>query len=311
MTNVKDLEPRKQSVDELVEQMKETAFNARKLGESVDVLEKMINDDKCTKFLGLSGALVPAGMRKCIVEMIRSGWVDVIVSTGANITHDLSITLGKEHYEHCDPDKVDDIKMAQEKISRIYDVLSPDKTSIEFEKGIQKLLDKIGEGEFASYELLKMIGNMLDDNESIVKAAADCGVKIIIPAFFDSILGLQVWMYSQDKKLKINPRKDLNFIIKTHFDLKDRGESSGVFILGGGVPKNYILQAVLIPEKPHKYAVQITTDNPHFGGLSGATLSEAISWGKLTKNSQKCCVNCDVTIALPLILSSLKERLND
>ncbi|MFH0929384.1 MAG: deoxyhypusine synthase family protein [Candidatus Aenigmatarchaeota archaeon] len=310
MTNVKDIEPKKQTVDELIRQMKSTAFNARKLSDSVDVLEKMIRDKKCVKFLGLSGALVPAGMRKCIVEMIRNGWVDVIVSTGANITHDLSISLGKEHYLHCNPDTVDDVKMAEEKMSRIYDVLSPDRTFVAFEKNIQKILEKICEGDFSTYELMEEIGKRIDDKDSIAKAAAESGVKIIIPAFFDSILGLQVWMYSQDKKLSINPRKDLDLMIKLNYDIKDKGGSSGVFILGGGVPKNYILQSALIPEKPHKYAVQITTDKPQFGGLSGATLREAISWGKLTKDSDICCVNCDATIALPLIVSSLKERLS-
>ena len=100
---------------------------------------------------------------------------------------------------------------------------------------------------------MEWIGKKIDDENSIVKAAADCNVKIIIPAFFDSILGLQVWMYSQDRKMKIIPRKDLDYMLKLHFDMKDKSENSGVFILGGGVPKNYILQAVLIPEKPHKY----------------------------------------------------------
>jgi deoxyhypusine synthase len=305
---VKDFLPKKQTVDELVKQFRHTAFNARSLAEATDIVEGMIKDKDCVKFLGLAGALVPAGMRGCVVELIKNGWVDVIVSTGANITHDISIGFG-EHYLQCKPEDAKDEELRKKHISRIYDVLSPDKTSETFETGIQKILSDIGEGNFASYELMKEIGDRLKDENSIVHAAAKHNVKIIIPAFFDSIFGFQVWMYSQDHKLTIDQRKDLDYLINLHYGLKDKGKCSGALLLGGGVPKNYILQAVLIPEKPHKYVVQVTTDSAVYGGLSGATLSEAISWGKATKESRLCTVHCDATIALPIIVSALKERL--
>jgi len=308
MTDVKDFVPKRQTVNEMIEQMKFTAFNARKLSESIGILEEMIKDKNCIKFLGLSGALVPAGMRKCITEMIKNGWVDILVSTGANITHDLAVSLGGEHYIQCKPEEIDDSELAEKGMSRIYDVLSPDKTSINFEQEIQKILKEIGEGEFSTYELLKKMGEKIEDENSVVGSAAKKQVKIIIPAFFDSILGFQVWMYSQDHKMRIDERKDLDFLINLHYKLKKENRSSGALILGGGVPKNYILQSVIIPEKPHKYAVQITADSPHFGGLSGATLEEAISWGKVNKGSKICCVYCDATIALPIIVSALKER---
>ena len=307
MTDIKDFTPKKQSIDELVKQLKFTAFNARKLSESVDILEEMIKDKNCVKFLGLSGALVPAGMRKCIVEMIKNKWVDIIVSTGANITHDLAIALGGEQYIQCSSD-IDDSKMREKGVSRIYDIVSPDKSSVKFEEEIQKILKGIGEGKFATYELLEKIGKRIEDKNSIVRSASDNNVKIIIPAFFDSILGFQIWMYSQDHEIIIDERKDLDFLINLHYDLKKNEKHSGVFILGGGVPKNYILQAVIIPNKPHKYVVQVTTDVPHYGGLSGATLDEAKSWGKVDEKSKLCCVYCDATIALPLIVSALKER---
>jgi deoxyhypusine synthase len=304
---VKDLVPRKQTVDELVRQMKGTAFNGRQLAEATDIVEAMVKEKGCAKFLGLSGALVPAGMRACVVEMIKSGWVDTILTTGANMTHDMSIGFG-EHYIQCEPDESKDEELRKKQISRIYDVLSPDKTSEAFETGMQKILSDIGEGSFATYELMKEVGGRLEDENSIVRAAAKHNVKIIIPAFFDSIFGFQVWMYSQEKKLVIDERKDLDYMINTHYGLKDRKCNSGALILGGGVPKNYILQSVLIPEKPHKYVVQVTSDVPQFGGLSGATLSEAISWGKVTKESRLCTVHCDATIAFPIIISALKER---
>lgn len=309
MTNIKDFEPKKQTIDELIKQLKFTAFNARKLSESVDILEEMIKNKNCVKFLGLSGALVPAGMRGCITEMIKNKWVDIIVSTGANITHDLAMALGGEQYTQCIPESIDDSKMHEKGVSRIYDIVSPDKSSVKFEEHIQKILKEIGEGEFATYELLEKIGKKTKDINSIVKSASDNDVKIIIPAFFDSILGFQVWMHSQDHKIMISERKDLDFLINLHYNLKKNKKDSGILILGGGVPKNYILQAVIIPDKPHKYVVQITTDVPYYGGLSGATLDEAKSWGKVNEKSKLCCVYCDATIALPIIISALKERL--
>jgi len=309
MTNIKDFTPKKQSIDELIKQLKFTAFNARKLSESVDILEEMIKNKNCVKFLGLSGALVPAGMRGCIVKMIKNKWVNVIVSTGANITHDIAMALGGEQYIQCNPEFIDDSKMHEKKISRIYDIISPDKSSIKFEEEVQMILKEIGEGSFATYELLEKIGKKIEDKNSIIKTAVDNDVKIIIPAFFDSILGFQVWMYSQDRKIIIDEKKDLDFLINLHYSLKKDKKDSGILILGGGVPKNYILQAVIIPDKPHKYVVQITTDVPYYGGLSGATLDEAKSWGKVGEKSKLCCVYCDATIALPIIASALKERL--
>jgi deoxyhypusine synthase len=308
MNKIKSFAPKKQTVDELVKQLKLTSFNARKLRDSKDFLEVMIKERGCTKFLGLAGALVPAGMRGCIVEMIKNKWVDIIVSTGANITHDLAIALGGEQYIQCDPESVDDMEMRKKETSRIYDIVSPDKSSIKFEEGIQKILKEIGKGEFATYELLGKIGKKIEDKDSIVRAAADNGVKIIIPAFFDSILGFQIWMYSQDHKFVIDERKDLDYLINLHYDLKKDKKNSGALILGGGVPKNYVLQAVIIPGKPHKYVVQVTTDVPYYGGLSGATLDEAKSWGKVNEKSELCCVYCDVSIALPIMVSALKER---
>jgi deoxyhypusine synthase len=242
------------------------------------------------------------------MEMVKNKWVDIIVSTGANITHDLAIALGGEEYIQCEPSEVDDKKMREQGISRIYDIISPDKTSIDFEKEIQKILKTIDEGTYSTYELLEKIGKSMNKN-SIAHLAALKGVKIIVPAFFDSILGMQVWMHTQERKITVNERKDLDFLINLNYELKEQKKSTGALILGGGVPKNFILQSVIIPDKPHKYVVQITTDVPQYGGLSGASLEEAISWGKAESKSKLCSVYCDATIALPIIVSALKERL--
>jgi deoxyhypusine synthase len=305
---IKDFEPKKQTVDELVKQMKFTAFNARRLADSVDILEEMIKDKDCVKFLGLAGAMTPAGMRSCVIEMIKNKWIDAIVSTGANMTHDLEAALGYR-FESCDPKEVNDSDLKEKGLARIYDVCADIGTSLsDVEKDAQQILSDIPDGTYASYELMNEIGKRLK-HECIVKTAAQHNVKIFIPAFFDSFLGFQVWMYSQDHKLSIDERKDLDYLIKLHYKLKDEKKSSGALVLGGGVPKNYIFQVVLIPEKPHKYIVQVTTDTPQYGGLSGASLEEAISWGKTKQESKLCTVYCDATIAFPIIVSALKERL--
>jgi len=308
MKDVKDFEPRKQTMSELARQFKSCAFNARRLGEAVDIMEEMAKDKKCVKFLGLSGAMVPAGMRKTIVEMIKNGWVDIIVSTGANMTHDIARSFG-EKYIHCEPEKVDDAELRRKGFDRIYDVISPVKTMSTMEKNIQKILKQMEEGEYSTFELMAEIGKRIKDKDSIVRNAYERGVKIIIPAFVDSILGIQVWMFSQDHKLRINEMKDLDYLINLNFDLKGQKKNTGALILRGGVPKNFIFQSVLVADKPHKYLVQIATQGPEYGDLTGATLEEAISWGKADKNSRLCTVYCDPTIALPIIVSALKERL--
>lgn len=308
MKFVKDFEPKRQSVDELSKQFKNCAFNARRLGESVDIMEEMIKDEKCVKFLGLSGAMVPAGMRKTIVEMIKNGWVDVIVSTGANMTHDFACCFG-EKYIQCEPEEVNDLELRKKGFDRIYDVISPVKTMATMEKNIQNILKDIKDGEYATFELMSEIGKRIKDEDSIIRNAYEKDVKIIIPAFVDSILGIQVWMHSQDHNLKVNEMKDLDYLINLNFDLKKEGKNTGALILRGGVPKNFIFQSVLVADKPHRYLVQIVTQGPEYGDLTGATLEEAISWGKADEKSRLCTVYCDPTIALPIIVSSLKERL--
>jgi len=308
MKEVKHFEAKKQTADELVKQFRNCAFNARRLGEAVDIMEEMVKDKKCVKFLGLSGAMVPAGMRKIIVEMIKKRWIDIIVSTGANITHDLACCFG-EKYIQCDPEKVDDWKLRKGGFDRIYDVISPVKTMSTMEKNIQKILEEIKEGEYSTFELMEEIGKRIKDKKSIVRNAYENNVKIIIPAFVDSILGIQVWMHAQDHKLKINEMKDLGYLINLNFDLKEQKKNTGALILRGGVPKNFIFQSVLVADKPHKYLIQITTQGPEYGDLTGATLEEAISWGKADKSSKLCTVYCDPTIALPIIISALRERL--
>ena len=140
---------------------------------------------------------------------------------------------------------------------------------------------------------------------SIVRQAHLKKVPVFVPALEDSILGIQLWIHSQDRKVKLDPLKDIKQVTDWVYDHKNRG----VISLGGGVPKNFALQSALIPG-PHNYAIQVTLDRPESGGLSGATLEEAISWGKLTRKSKFVCVYSDSTIVFPVIVAAVRERLN-
>ncbi len=298
---VKEFEPKEQSAKEILSQFSSGAFQARQLGTAFDIMKEMVKN-KAKIILTVSGALVPAGLRKCIVEWIENGWVGSIVSTGANLTHDLASSFGEEYYFwHGESDA----ELRKKSASRIYDIVSPDKSSIKFEEEIQKILSELG-GEMTPSQLLYEIGKRIKDKSSIVGSAAKKNVPIYCPALSDSILGFQVWMHQQDHDLKINEIKDLQRILDYMYSLQ-KNDKLGVIILGGGVPKNFALQAALIT-KQYDYAIQISTDKVEFGGLSGASLEEAISWGKIKPGANVCKVDCDATIAFPLLVSALKEE---
>jgi deoxyhypusine synthase len=291
------------TVDELVREFgKSGVFQAGNLAKAVDIYEEMLKG-KTSVMLATAGAMVPGGMRKVIADAIRDGMVDLLVTTGANMTHDLACAFGEKYYI-CG-DKVDDEDFRKKGISRIYDVASPDSTSVGFEKGIQKIFSAIPEGDYSTPELMDRIGAEIKDKDCIVRQAHLKKVPIFVPALEDSILGIQLWIHSQDRKVKLDPLKDIKQVIDWVYDHKNRG----VISLGGGVPKNFALQSALIPG-PHNYAIQITLDRPESGGLSGATLEEAISWGKLTRKSKFVCVYSDSTIVFPMVIAAVRERLS-
>ena len=289
-------------VNELVEEMKNSGFQARKLADSVRILTDMIHDKKCTKFLGLAGAIVPGGMRRVIVEIIRNHFIDVIVTTGANLTHDLIEAFGEHHYHK--ESVVNDVQLYKSKINRIYNILLPNKGYVILEQNLQSIFPKLPQEELSSREFLSELGKHISDRNSIVKAAADENMPIFCPAISDSILGFQIWMHSQSHKLTVNTTLDQKDILDIAFDSK----RSGALIIGGGVPKHYIAMAMQTTPKALNYVVQITMDRPESGGVSGASLEEAKSWKKVAVNAKTVDLICDATIALPIIISSLLSR---
>jgi deoxyhypusine synthase len=265
----------------------------------------MITSD-ATVFLGLAGAMVPAGMRRIISDMIRDGYVDVLVSTGANITHDLMCSFGVRQWR--DVPHSSDEELRGRGISRIYDSFIEEEAFEVFERRIGEMFDLIGlEGrKLSPSDLIRELGNGIDDESSIVGTAASRGVPTFVPAFVDSILGMQTLFYSQTHPFEIDVLRDLKNII----DISYSADISGAMLVGGGVPKNFILQSKLVAPGGFKYLVQITTDRPDPGGLSGATLDEAVSWGKAQPDSKKVTVYGDATLILPPLIAAVRERLD-
>lgn len=290
------------SVDTLVKRMSHCGFGARRLSEAVAIYEKMLSGD-FTKFLTISGAMVPAGMRNIVSDLIRKGHVDVLVITGANLVHDIIESFGC----HClGTPESDDAALRAEGVSRIYDVFLRDQDFAAFEDLMQKIIpetDKILSGR----ELMAILGSRIKDEKSILRSAFDMNVPVFCPALPDSMIGLQAWMFSQTKKLTVDAFADIKEIV----DICYESPRSGILIVGGGVPKNFALQSMLLTPNSFDLAIQLTTDTPENGGLSGATLSEAVSWGKISENARFVTVYGDATITLPMLVAATLERLNE
>jgi|Deesub1362A_J573_1020465.scaffolds.fasta_scaffold00099_77 deoxyhypusine synthase len=286
------------SISELVEGMGYTAFNARRLGDAARIYEKMVRNDYFV-FLTLSGAMIPAGMRSVVSGMLENGFVNCLVTTGANIVHEIVEALDLGH--EMGSDEVDDLKLAEKSINRIYDVFVSQNAFEEVENFLAPIISEL-EGVFSTPELLWKIGEKIKDEKSFLRLAYKKKVPVFSPTLHDSIFGLHLSIYRK-KGFVLDFVRDINQIL----DLCFQKIPLGVVIVGGGVPKNFTLQAMLLAEG-FDSAIQITTDSPQWGGLSGATLSEAKSWCKLKGDAEAVTVYCDATIALPLIYSYLLEK---
>ena len=308
------------SVDELVKELRGCAFGAGRLATAADIYEEMLTEET-TKFLGIAGALVPAGMRNVMAQMVREREVDVVVTTGANLVHDIIEALGDHHYKigalSASADKnaesetsIDDVWLREQGLERIYDVVVHEEAFARLEAFLRTVFDKLDcenhDGSYSIRELTKAIGENLSDCDSILKSAVDSDVPVFCPAIADSMIGLHAWIYKQTCPLKVDAFSDMKELV----DIFCEANRTGAIILGGGVPKNFIFQTALIaPREGFDYAIQITTDTPENGGLSGATLEEAKSWGKVGAKAKAVTVYCDATIALPVIVAAVRERI--
>jgi deoxyhypusine synthase len=288
------------SIVELVTSMEHCGFGARRLAEAANIYEQMLCEEY-TKFFTLSGAMVPAGLRNVVSGLIRDGHIDVLVSTGANLVHDVIESFGSHSLGAVDSD---DAALRSAGLSRIYDVFLPDEHFIKFEELMQSILPE-KEDPISGAEFLRLIGSRISDPKSILRSAFERHVPVFCPAISDSMIGLQAWLHRQTKPLYVDTLADIKEIV----DICYEAEKAGIMIIGGGVPKNFALQSMLVTPKSFDLAIQLTTDTPENGGLSGATLSEAISWGKISERARYVTVYGDATITFPLIAAATLSRL--
>lgn len=307
------------SAAEIAQRLAGTAFQARNLGRAAAIWEAMLRDE-ATVFLGLAGAMVPAGMRPLLVYLIEHRLIDVLVSTGANLYHDVYETLGHQHFQSaCGGDGGDDVHLASLRVLRFYDTLAPEH---EFSIGERLLTDfSLTLDEDHSYttrEYFHLLGRALAPvakEEGILTAAAKHGVPVYCPAFGDSVHGLAV----AEGRLRTGKRIAFDIIgdILETAHLSLTANKTGVVYVGGGTPKNFVQQAGVAAylfqrERPgHSYGIQVTTDEPQWGGLSGCTFEEAQSWRKIAPDASFVTANVDATIGMPIIVSALAEKARD
>lgn len=294
------------SVGQLVREMNSTGvLGAGNIGKAADLISEMFSDSDYTVFLTLAGAIVPAGFRQIIADLIDKECVNVLVTTGSNMVHDMVEALGYSHL--VGTFSAEDRKLRRENIGRIGDIYIEQEAFQGLEKWLFKTVESIPEDKrrrISAAELLNEIGQRIPDKESILSIAARKEVPIICPALVDSIAGFQLWVFGQDKTLRIDPLLDIEILMDKVYEAK----KAGIIILGGGVPKHFALFANTFREGVDA-AVQITMDRPEPGGLSGASLDEAISWGKVKPKGRAVTVVSDVTIAFPLIVAAAFDNL--
>ncbi len=302
------------TVSQLIQQFGNAgAFGAGRLASACDVFENMVRDEKCTVFLALAGAMVPAGLRSTVANLIRRRLIDVLVSTGANIVHDLIEALGGHHYKgHW---LVDDYRLYKYHIYRIYDIFVPEEDFVKADEMLITMFDEIGQKNerktLSTNELMHEIGKRLEDPKSIVRSAYEAKVPIFLPAMRDSEFALIHSTHLERNKNEKVVTVDAFKEVQQLSDITKRSERLGMVALGGGVPRNSVQHTALMSGKGLDYAVVITTDRPEPGGLSGSTIEETVSWGKVKHKANKIMVINDGLVAFPIMTAAVLERLGE
>lgn len=279
-------------------------LGAGRVARACNLLAEMIQDDDMSVFMSLGGPLIPGGMRNVVTKMINEGHVNLIISSGANITHDLVEAFGGSHYRH---EGKDDEELNEEGIGRIADINVGSDDFTVFETEIIKIYEKIASQKqiVSIQELLYEIGLLVEDESSFVAAAARNNVPIFAPGLIDSMMGLQLWIFSQDHDFVVDAVADMHYLSDIVFE----SEKVGAVLLGGGLTKHYTLASNVI-KGGLDAAIQITMDRPEAGSLGGAPLEEAKSWAKAKCGSSLASVVGDVTVIFPLIYAAALDKIN-
>jgi deoxyhypusine synthase len=315
------------SIDSLVRAMANTAFGGRRLGEAADAYEAMVRDESCFRVVTISGAMTIAKQGLVLCEMIERGWVQAIVATGALMTHGFVEGAGMLHFKH--RVSMRDEELFEKGYNRVYDTIELEQNLDDAEAMLDILLSEIEPGTIlSSHSLLERMGQHLDRNDvgrAILRSAAQKRVPIYVPAFSDSELGLDFAIFN--RKLQAQGKEPFRF--DPFIDLEDfadrvrSAETLGILTIGGGVPRNWAQQiapyleisadrlGIQEPIQRYRYAVRICPEPEHWGGLSGCSYSEGVSWGKFVPESEggrHAEVHADATIAWPLLIRAVLER---
>ena len=306
--------PDSSSLHEVLEKLYRTGYQGRMLGKVFRIIRSMILDRDVLIYMGLAGSMGPAGMWKVVSWMIDRGYIDVLVSTGANVSEDIYSGMGFP-YGQGSP-CVDDSMLLKLGIDRFYDIYADEYRYREMERVIVEFIRDLPKDHiYSSSEFMYLFGYRLNSLgiDSIASTAYRYSTPIFVPAIVDSGYGIASYIAVKEghDRVIIDQFKDFEQMV----EISSGYRATAAIYIGGGVPKDLVqlitVARTLAGDSPigsyaHKYAVQITTDLPQWGGLSGATLEEAVSWGKVREDNI-ATVNVDATIALPLIASALRE----
>ena len=296
----------KMSVDELVQQMEQAwGFTAGKLAVGVRILEDMVRDKECVKFLSFTGNLVATGARGALKELLRCNLVDVVVTTCGTLDHDVARSW-RDYYRGSFV--MSDARLHERNVNRLGNVLVPNASyGLIIEKKMQRLLQSLweeGAREVSSAELCCEIGKRLCNEGSILYWAARNDIPVFVPGITDGAVGYQTWLFSQDHDFKLNLLKDSGRLSDLVFSAK----RSGALLIGGGISKHHTLWWNQFKDGLN-YAVYISTADEWDGSLSGARPREAVSWGKISERARRMMIEGDASLILPLMVSVLISRL--
>jgi deoxyhypusine synthase len=294
---------------ELLEGLEGCSFQGRQLARAAKIWTEALDEDVMV-WLGLAGAMVPAGMRKAVATLMEHRLIDVLVSTGANLYHDYYETVGYHHY--LGTSRADDRELREAKIDRIYDTYADEEIFVEIDRHIGAWARRTLENRpYTTREFLRLLGEeaaaRAKGDHGILSTAAKTATPIYCPAIGDSSIGIA--LAESEQRLLFDVIADVEETARLAAE-----KPTLVIYIGGGTPKNFIQQTEVTNivhnrEVPgHQYAIQLVVDAPQWGGLSGCTFEEAVSWGKIAVDAKSVTVLCDATIALPIVAAAVLTR---
>ncbi len=298
----------------LIDNFSKASFQARKIGEAAKLYYSEIKSGK-TIIWSLAGSIFSAGLRQMVIDSINSNLVDALVCTGALFEQDMLEALGHKHYI-CDP-KQDDSELQELHIDRVYDHVLDEMALKQVDLTFKRIAMEMEAGNYSSREFMEYCGKWLRNKNqtktSVMQAAYEKKIPIFIPAINDCSIGIGIAMsqQEQDYMMTIDSIKDLKEIAF----MKKKAGDTGIVVVGGGVPKNYSQDAIIMAEmlgydvNKHKFGIQISTSDERDGGLSGSTLKEAISWGKNDKSMKEVMVWGEATVYFSLIINYIYYKM--